>query len=71
MWDSYLIDNGFVRKVIPDTCPNCYTVADFCYDNPDGEYILAMGNHTVAVIDGSFYDSWNSSNEAVIYYYER
>lgn len=23
---------GFVRKAIPDTCPNCYTVEDFCED---------------------------------------
>lgn len=71
VWDSYLRDNGFVRKVIPDTCPDCYTVADFTYDHADGEYILATGNHTVAVINGDFYDSWNSSSEPIIFYYER
>ena len=71
VWDLYLRDNGFIRKVIPNTCPDCYTVADFTYDHADGEYILATGNHTVAVVNGDFYDSWNSSGEPIIFYYER
>ena len=25
VWGSYLNDEGFVRHVIPDTCPECYT----------------------------------------------
>lgn len=69
VWDSYLRDNGFIRKVIPNTCPKCYTVKDFCRDNPIGEYILAMGDHVVAVVDGNYYDSYDSGNEAVIFYY--
>ena len=71
VWDTYLRDCGFIRKVIPDTCPNCYTVRDFCRDNPYGVFILSMGNHTVAVIDGSYYDSWDSGMEAPIFYYTK
>lgn len=71
VWDSYLRGCGFVRKVIPDTCPDCYTVEDFCHDHPYGTYILATGSHTVAVISGDFYDSWNSSLETPIFFYER
>ena len=71
VWDTYLRDCGFIRKVIPDTCPSCYTVRNFCRDNPHGIYILAMGNHTVAVIDGNYYDSWDSGNEVPIYYYKK
>lgn len=71
VWDSYLKGCGFVRKVIPNTCPECYTVRDFCRDNPYGEYILATGNHVVAVVDGDYFDSWNSGDEVPIYYYER
>lgn len=71
VWDAYLRDNGFTRKVIPDTCPDCYTIRDFCRDNPFGTYILATGSHTAAVVDGTLYDSWNSLNEIPIYYYAR
>ena len=71
VWDSYLRDCGFIRKVIPDTCPNCYTVRDFCIDNPYGVFVLATGNHVVTVIDGNYYDSWNSGNEIPIYYYTK
>lgn len=71
VWDTYLRENGFIRKVIPNTCPHCYTVEDFCHDNPYGIFILATGNHVVAVIDGIAYDSWNSLREVPIFYYVR
>lgn len=69
VWDTYLRDNGFVRRVISNTCPNCYTVKEFCHDNPYGVFILAIGNHVVAIVNGSYYDSWDSGNEIPIYYY--
>ena len=71
VWDSYLRDCGFVRRVIPNTCPDCYTVRDFCEDYSYGEYIVATGDHIIAVIDGDYYDSWDSGNEVPIYYYKR
>lgn len=71
VWDSYLRGYGFVRKVVPDRCPDCYTIRDFCHDYPYGEYVLATGNHVVAVIDGDYFDSWNSGTEIPIYYYSR
>lgn len=71
VWSSYLLDNGFHRKIIPDTCPDCYTIHDFCQDHPLGLYIVATGSHVVTVIDGDYYDSWDSGNEVPIYYFER
>ena len=71
VWDVYLRDCGFVRKVIPNTCPDCYTIRDFSNEHPIGTYVLATGNHVVAVVDGDYYDSWNSGNEVPIYYYQR
>lgn len=47
VWDSYLRSRGFKRRVIPNTCPDCYTVNDFCIDHPYGLYVLSTGNHTV------------------------
>ena len=71
VWDSYLRSRGFKRRVIPNTCPDCYTVKDFCIDYPYGVYVLSTGNHTVSVKDGNYYDSWDSGSLNPIFYYER
>lgn len=71
VWTEYLYANGFTRKIIPDTCPACYTVRDFCIDHPYGEYMLATGSHVVTIIDGNYYDTWDSGSEVPIYYFKR
>ena len=71
VWGSYLKDIGYSRYIIPNTCPDCYTIMDFAADNPVGTYILATGTHVVAVIDGNYIDTWDSGNEVPIYYFEK
>lgn len=71
VWNAYLQDSGFVKRVIPDSCPECYRVVDFCWDHPTGEYLLATGTHVVAVLNGDYYDTWDSGDEVPIYFYER
>lgn len=71
VWDAYLRDKGYVKHVIPDTCPECYRVADFCWDHPSGDYLLATGTHVIAVLNGDYYDTWDSGDEVPIYFYER
>lgn len=71
VWGQYLMEHGYKRIIIPNTCPNCYTVRQFAEEHPRGTFILATGTHTVCVIDGTVYDSWNSLNEVVIYYFWR
>lgn len=71
VWDAYLYTKGFNRRIIPNTCPDCYTVKDFCNDNPRGTFLLATGTHVIAVVDGNYYDTWDSGNEVPIYYYGR
>lgn len=63
VWGATLRKNGFYRKSIPDTCPDCYTAKDFCEDHPDGTYVLGFGGHVATVVDGNLFDSWDSSNE--------
>ena len=70
LWDDYLYQHNFVRYIIPNDC-RCYTVRNFCYDHPEGTYILATGTHVVAVIDGDYYDTWDSGNEIPIYYFKK
>lgn len=71
IWGAYLHSKGFEREIIPNTCPDCYTVSDFCQDFPSGAYILGTGNHVVSVIDGDYYDTWDSGNETPIYFYHK
>ena len=69
IWAGYLKSRGFVRKLIPDTCPDCYTIRDFCADHPIGRYILGTGYHAVAVIDGDYYDVFDSGDYVPIYFW--
>lgn len=62
VWGNYLASIGFVREQLPNTCPDCYTVRDFCYDNRKGIYLLATGSHVVAVVDGNYCDAWDSGD---------
>jgi hypothetical protein len=70
VWGAYLKKLGFTRHTIPDTCPDCYTVEDFCEDHPHGTYVLCTGSHTVTVMDGNAYDAWNSLSEIPTFYYK-
>ena len=54
--------NDFYRAAIPNTCPDCYTVADFAEDNPEGTFVLASGTHVVTIVDGDIYDMFDSSS---------
>lgn len=71
VWGAYLYDKGFIQKVIPNTCPDCYTVRDFCEEYPEGTYVLSTGSHAVASIDGTFFDSWDSGDELVTYVWRK
>lgn len=71
VWGAYLRRNGFARYVIPNECPDCYTVEDFCRDNPKGTFVLSIDGHVVTVIDGEYYDTWDSGACVPIYYWKR
>lgn len=63
VWGRYLYQMGFEPFLLPGTCPSCITIKRFCIMYPHGTYIIGTGSHAVAVIDGNYYDSWDSGNE--------
>ena len=70
VWSSYLRHKGFKRRTIED-CPDCYSIEDFCQDRPKGVFVIGTGTHAVAIIDGCYYDAWQSGREPVVYYFEK
>lgn len=71
VWGAYLRRIGYKRYIAPDIFPDCYTVGRFADEHPKGTYILALSGHVVCVQDGVIYDSWNSENEIVLYYWQK
>ena len=69
VWWKLLEQFGFTRQRMIDQCPECYTIRDFCKDHPRGLYVLGPKEHAVAVIDGDYYDSWDSGNTIPTYYF--
>lgn len=69
--NALLRNHGFERKVVPDSCPSCYTVQNFADDHRIGTFVLGTGDHVVCITNGTINDSWDSSNEIPIYYWEK
>lgn len=69
VWMEYLKEKGWRRHIIPDTCPVCYSIKDFCGEYFKGTYILGTGTHVVAVKDGNYYDTWDSGYEIPVFYW--
>ena len=66
VWGRMLSEHGYKRQF----CKGDSTVKQFCDDHPQGTYILALQSHVVCVIDGIYYDSWDSGDEEILYYWE-
>lgn len=70
VWGSYLRQRGYIKFVCPcETC--CYTVSDFCNHFSLGKYLVCTGSHVVAIVNGNYYDTWDSGDEIVDYYWKK
>lgn len=71
VWGDYLIYKGYERCVLPHDCPNCMTVREFAERYDTGRYLLFVGGHVVAVVEGRYYDTWDSGDKVVIYFFQK
>lgn len=69
--NAYLHSKGFRRYVIPNECEDCYSIEQFSIDHPHGTYIVCTGTHTVAIINGDYFDSWPSGDEVPLFYWKK
>lgn len=70
VWGLYLFQLGFTPFVLPNSCPECITVREFTKRFPRGTYIIGTGMHAVAVIDGDYYDTFDSGEMTVSYFFK-
>ena len=66
-WGSYLRRHGFRRELAQDDI----TVAEFADLHPNGTYILALSGHVVCVLNNVLYDTLDSGNEIVLYFWQK
>lgn len=70
VWGHYLQMLGCKPFLLPQSCPRCTTVNEFSKLYPKGRYIIGTGSHAVAVIDGDYYDSWDSGDEIPSFFWK-
>lgn len=69
VWGKYLYRMGFEPFLLPQSCPVCVNVRTFCLMYPEGRYIIGTGTHAVAVINGDYYDSWDSGEQVPSFFW--
>jgi hypothetical protein len=69
VWGISLREKGAKQFLLPESCPSCLTVRAFCEKYPEGVYVIGTGSHAVAVIDGDWYDSFDSGSAVPSYFW--
>ncbi len=81
VWKEYLTGKGWKEVVVDNSCPNCFSVKEFCKKHPKGRFILSTcsiesanniivtASHVIAVIDGDYYDTWDSGADVPLSYF--
>lgn len=67
----YLKEKGFKRYIVSSECPACYTLRDFCEEYPYGDFIVLTDGHAVTVINGNYYDNFDSGGLTPVYYWKK
>lgn len=70
VWGQYLNENGYERHKLECNENRC-DVIDFCMSHSRGEYALGLDGHVLTAVDGRYYDTWDSGERTVLYYWER
>lgn len=71
VWGQCLLDNKFepVMSICQYRNPPC-TVRSFVEDHPTGRFLLFIGGHVVTVVNGDYYDTWDSGDEVPLFYWK-
>ena len=72
VYETYLTNNGFKYTGISNKKGSKRpTVDSFAKDHPTGTYYINVANHCVAIVDGIYYDIWDSGNCCIYGYWAK
>ena len=72
VYTAYLQANGFEYHGISNKKGTKRpTVDSFAKDHKTGTYFVRVANHVVAVVDGVYYDTWDSGDCSMYGYWEK
>lgn len=71
-YESYLKENGFTYHGISNKKGSKRPTVDrFAKDHKSGIFFLNVANHCIAVVDGFYYDTWESGSCCLYGYWEK
>ena len=71
-YEAYLTQNGFTYQGISNAKGTKRPTVDrFAKDHPQGVYFLRVAHHCVAVVDGIYYDTWDSGAMSLYGYWSK
>lgn len=71
VWGNVLRSHGYEQRAVPSICPDCITVKEFAQKHPKGKYVLSCQSHVVTLIDADYFDTWDSGEEVVLFYWQK
>lgn len=71
LWGLWLRRQGFRPFLLPESCPECVTVREFCKRFPTGTYVIGTGGHAICIRDGDWLDAWDSGEEVPTYFFRK
>lgn len=71
-YEKYLLDNGFQYFGISNKKGTKRpTIKKFALTNKSGIFIVNVANHVCCIIDGKYYDTWDSGDKCMYGYYTK
>lgn len=71
LWGLWLKTHGYRAFLLPESCPECVTVREFCRRFRHGVFVIGTGEHAVAVADGNYLDAWDSGDLVPTYFFKK
>lgn len=71
-YEAFLLNHGFVYQEISNKKgTKLPTVDSFTKDHKEGVYVLRATHHIIALVDGNFYDVWDSGDCCLYGYWKK
>ena len=66
-----MAEAGFVLPLVRNLSAGQGGEGIYAASDKKGIFVLGTGSHAVTVIDGNYFDAWDSGKETPVYYFEK